>query len=215
MTHPTPPGDPVRPDPLFATPDPWAPTFGPVSPGNPQPTPPIYPAPPGNPQPAPPIYPAPSGNPQPAPPIYSAVPGPSLPPPTAMLPGFPAYDPYAPARPYASPAYPPSSPYDYGYGMPYGYAGFAQPVRTEGLAIASLVVSCVSVAGLCVWGIASVLGILGAIFGHVARSRIRSSGARGNGMALAGIIVGWTSAAIGLLMVALFITLAVIDGFDI
>ena len=66
-----------------------------------------------------------------------------------------------------------------------------------------------SVIGLCTWGIGALLGILGAIFGHVARGRIRRTGAGGSGMALAGIIVGWTMAAIGLLVLAFVIVMIV------
>jgi hypothetical protein len=97
-------------------------------------------------------------------------------------------------------------PYDYGYGPPYGYPG--PPRRdTDGMAIASLVVSCVSVAGLCAWGVGGLLGVLGAIFGHVARRRIRTTGAGGAGIALAGIIVGWVMAAIGVLLITLLVVL--------
>ncbi len=132
-------------------------------------------------------------------------------------PPYPAYqpDPYLP-QPYGPPpAYgyavgPPAGyPYDYGYGVPYGHPGFQPPRTTDGLAIASLVVSCVSVAGFCTWGIGALLGVLGAIFGHVARRRIRTSGAGGAGIALAGIIVGWVMAAIGVLLITLFIVLIV------
>ncbi|MFI5932736.1 DUF4190 domain-containing protein [Actinoplanes sp. NPDC051494] len=104
--------------------------------------------------------------------------------------------PVQPQNPYAS-----QQPYDYGYaGSPYAhspYPGVRRP--TEGLAIASLVVSCVSVLGLCAWSIGGLLGVVGAVLGHVARRRIRTTGAQGEGMALAGIIVGWIIAGLGLL----------------
>jgi hypothetical protein len=115
----------------------------------------------------------------------------------------PDHSPYA--APYA-PQQPPPYPYDYGYG---GYFGPPRSQQTDGFAIASLVVSCVSILGLCTWGIGSLLGVLGAIFGHVARRRIRASGAGGSGVALAGIIVGWTIAAIGLLLVVTLIVMIV------
>lgn len=99
---------------------------------------------------------------------------------------------------------PPGYPYDYGYG---GYFGPPRSQQADGFAIASLVVSSVAVLGLCAWGIGSLLGVLGAIFGHVARRRIRASGAGGSGVALAGIIVGWTIAAIGLILLVVFIVL--------
>jgi hypothetical protein len=68
--------------------------------------------------------------------------------------------------------------------------------RTNGLAIASLVCSC---AGFLFF----VPGLLGVIFGLIARSQIRQSGGTqgGDGLALAGIIVGF--AWIGLLVIVL------------
>lgn len=114
--------------------------------------------------------------------------------------------PYAPQpfqQPYAP--QPPAYQYDYGYG---GY--FGPPPRsrqTDSFAVASLVVSCISILGLCTWGIGSLLGVLGAIFGHVSRRRIRTSGAGGGGMALAGIIVGWSIAAIGLVFLTIMIVM--------
>ena len=114
--------------------------------------------------------------------------------PPAKQPYPPAQDPFAPPAAYG----PPPQPYDYGYsGSPYGYQQGPRP--TEGLAVASLVVSCASIAGLCGWWIGGLLGILGAIFGHVARKRIRASGAGGAGMALAGIIIGWIVTGIALI----------------
>lgn len=67
--------------------------------------------------------------------------------------------------------------------------------RTNGLAVASLVVSVVGLVACC----GSVSGIVGAILGHVARRRIRRTGEAGAGMALAGILVGWIGLAIFLL----------------
>jgi uncharacterized protein DUF4190 len=83
-----------------------------------------------------------------------------------------------------------------GYGVPQPYPPYQVRQPYEGLAIASLVVSCAGVLGLCTYGIGGVLGIVGAILGHVARSRIRRNGREGNGMALAGIIVGWVLAGV-------------------
>ncbi len=56
--------------------------------------------------------------------------------------------------------------------------------KTNGLAIASLV--CVARRPRHLH-----LGAVGAIMGHVARRQIRERGEDGDGMALAGIIVGW------------------------
>ena len=131
----------------------------------------------------------------------------------------PDYSPYAAPNPYGAVQgqQPPPNPYgpvqgqqpppysyDYGYG---GYFGPPRAQQTDGFAIASLVISCVSIFGLCTWGIGSLLGVLGAIFGHVARRRIRASGASGSGVALAGIIVGWAIAAIGLILLVVLIVM--------
>jgi hypothetical protein len=61
------------------------------------------------------------------------------------------------------------------------------------LAIAALVVSCVGVLGLCPYGLGGWIGAIGAILGHVGRRQIRERGEAGAGMALAGIIIGWTT----------------------
>ncbi|WP_067508717.1 DUF4190 domain-containing protein [Actinoplanes sp. TFC3] len=121
-------------------------------------------------------------------------------------PAYPQYgqpqNPYPqPPNPFAPQPQPGQPPYDYGYqGSPYAYSPYTGIRRpTDGLAIASLVVSIVSVLGLCAWWIGGVLGILGAIFGHVARRRMRTTGASGAGMALAGIIIGWVVAAIAII----------------
>ena len=106
----------------------------------------------------------------------------------------PGYDCGNPGSPYAyppPPMYPPHRP------------------QTEGLAIASLVVSCASVPGLCLWSVGGLLGLVGAILGHVARRRIRTSGAGGAGLALAGIIVGWIITGLSALGIAGLIIWAV------
>jgi hypothetical protein len=94
---------------------------------------------------------------------------------------------------------PPTAP-GYAYPAPYGHAYPAPVARNNGLAIASMVVS---IAAFAVCG--GLLGIVGAILGHVARRQIREQGGEGDGMALAGIIVGWIGFAIGLALVAFYI----------
>ncbi|MEV6629740.1 DUF4190 domain-containing protein [Actinoplanes sp. NPDC051470] len=117
-----------------------------------------------------------------------------------------AYQP-PPYTPYASP-----QPYDYGYGSPYsqGYGPALKP-PAEGLAIASLVISCIAVAAVCASGVGGFLGVVGAIMGHVAQRRIRTNGLSGNGMALAGVIIGWVATALALATVALIIFAIVSD----
>ena len=75
----------------------------------------------------------------------------------------------------------------------------SQPVkRNNGLAIASLVCACAGFLFI-------VPGVLGVIFGFVARSQIRQSGGTqgGDGLALAGIIVGF--AWIGLFVILVIV----------
>ncbi|GAB2946707.1 hypothetical protein GCM10027280_39370 [Micromonospora polyrhachis] len=89
----------------------------------------------------------------------------------------------------------------------YGYPMIAAAPPTNGMSIAALVVSIVGILGLCGYGLGGYIGIIGAILGHVSRRQIREKGESGDGMALAGIIVGWIATAI-----ALIATLAII-GF--
>jgi hypothetical protein len=114
-------------------------------------------------------------------------PGPPPPPPYGQQPGSP-YQPYG--------------------GPPSPYGGYPTAPQTNGLAIASLVVSLGSVL-LCCW----FPGIVGAIMGHVARKQIRQQpNQTGEGMALAGIIVGWIAFGLAVLGSILYIVLIVILG---
>jgi hypothetical protein len=110
-------------------------------------------------------------------------------------------------------AVPPGDPTGYagypGYpGYGYGPPGPAAP-NTNGLAIASMVVSIVGAVGLCGYGLGGYIGIVGAILGHVARRQIRERGESGAGFALAGVIVGWIAAAIAILATIAIIILIV------
>jgi hypothetical protein len=75
--------------------------------------------------------------------------------------------------PYGQPF--PPQPYGYGYPPP--------PRRTNGLAIASMVLGIVWI-----YWIGSILAL---VFGYVARRQIRQRGESGDGMAIAGIVLGW------------------------
>ncbi|MGW0431453.1 DUF4190 domain-containing protein [Micromonospora sp. NPDC003197] len=81
----------------------------------------------------------------------------------------------------------------------YGYPMIAVAQPTNGMSIAALVVSIVGVFGLCGYGLGGFIGIIGAILGHVSRRQIRQKGESGDGMALAGIIVGWIATGIALI----------------
>ena len=113
-----------------------------------------------------------------------------------QVPTYPSQAPSYPtqpsaATPYAAGTYPPQ-----GYGQtpgPYGaYPSYgAAPTRkTNGLAVASLVCS---LAGFLVIPL-----VLGIVFGFIARSQIRNSNGTqgGNGLAVAGIIIGFGWAAL-------------------
>lgn len=111
----------------------------------------------------------------------------------AAVPGGYPQTPYGP---------PPAAPPGYGYPPPYAYP---PPAPTNGMAIASLVCS---LAGLAV-GISAPVG---AILGHVARRQIRERGEQGDGMALAGIIVGWVITGLLVLCCGIYVT---VIGFAI
>jgi hypothetical protein len=66
---------------------------------------------------------------------------------------------------------------------------------TNGKAIASLVCGCVGITCCNIF----ILQILAVIFGHIAKGEIRASGGqqRGDGMALAGLILGYVGSALG------------------
>jgi len=119
----------------------------------------------------------PNGPPPPPPPAGGPLPGPQpygVPPP-----------PYAPPPPYGASPYgsPPGTP-AYGYVPPVG-----PPVErgTNGLAIASLVLSLLWLCGLG--------SLLAVIFGFVALGQLKRLGGKGRGLAIAGIVVGFVGFA--------------------
>jgi len=87
----------------------------------------------------------------------------------------PGYPPYTAPPPYAAPPQP-------GYSPPPPWAYQVQP-RTNGFAIAALICGC---AGF-VTGCTAPLAV---IFGFIARSQIKNTREDGNGMAIAGIVLG-------------------------
>jgi hypothetical protein len=136
-------------------------------------------------------------------------------------------DPYVPPDPYAAPAsgapssgqpYPPQygaqpGPQPYGaqpppYGapqfgaQPYG-PGYPATRGTNGLAIASLVCS---LAGL----VTCISAPVGIVLGHLAKKQIAQTGEEGDGMATAGLVVGYiltgltVLACVGWIFVAVF-----------
>jgi hypothetical protein len=77
------------------------------------------------------------------------------------------------------------------------------------LAIASMVTSLVGVVLLVCYGVGGIPGLIGAILGHVARRQIREREEGGDGMALAGVIVGWITVGISVIILALVVALVI------
>jgi hypothetical protein len=115
---------------------------------------------------------------------------------------------------------PPPQPYE---DMPYGHPPYERPQHeqqppiwqeqaprpqfqpsppTNGLAIASLVLAISAFVALPLIG-----SVGGVICGHMARSQLRRSGYadRGDGLALAGLIIGWVGVAFYVGMIVLFV----------
>lgn len=95
-----------------------------------------------------------------------------------------------PLPPPPTPAMPPP-----GYGTAYGYQASTTVPRTNGFAVASLVLGL-----LWIWFIGSILAL---IFGYKAKREIDASGGTqtGRGMAVAGIVLGWVGTAGAILFI--------------
>lgn len=108
-------------------------------------------------------------------------------------------EPHNQAQPYAyNPPMPPQAPM---YGNPPGYPPYyPPPQRTNGMAIASMVLGI-----LWIYWIGSILAL---IFGYVARNQIRERQESGDGMAIAGIVLGW----VGVGVLGIGILIAVVAG---
>lgn len=104
---------------------------------------------------------------------------------------------------------PPPGPPGPGWGAPPGYGPVPYRVRpTNQLAIAALVCGCAQVFFWLLTGIPAV------ILGHMARRQIRQTGEDGDGMALAGLILGYVGIGLSVItavLVIIFIATAVHD----
>jgi|LSQX01.3.fsa_nt_gb RsiW-degrading membrane proteinase PrsW (M82 family) len=82
-----------------------------------------------------------------------------------------------------------------------------QAKKTNGLAIASMVLGIVSVPLICCCYVGILTGILAVIFGFIARKNIRESQGtqEGMGMALAGIIIGFVVVGCTLVLILLYV----------
>ncbi|MCW3842090.1 DUF4190 domain-containing protein [Micromonospora yasonensis] len=157
-------------------------------------------------------YPPPSGGwhdpsapgPQSGPPADPTLPMGGNPIPTQPTPA----DPYAgmpsAGDPYAAPGYPAGNPYPAGGYPPPAYPAYAAPsTKTNGLAIVALVLALVGFTSC-------ITAPIGAILGHVARKQIRETGEQGDGMAKAGIIIGWILTGLMVVLIAVYIVVIVI-----
>jgi len=83
------------------------------------------------------------------------------------------------------------------------------PVReTNGYAIASL--AC----GLAQFVFGPLATIPAIVFGHMARYQIKRTGEQGDGLALAGLILGWTTVILGILFLLIVIGVALSAGMN-
>lgn len=120
-----------------------------------------------------------------------------------QAPGYPT----SPANPYTTPSYgapgyaAPGSPQGYPqqqqYPAPYpaymAYPAVGSAGETNTMAILALV-------------FAFVFAPAGIVLGHIARNQIRTRGGQGDGLALAGLIMGYIFTIIGILVVVLVLT---------
>jgi hypothetical protein len=139
----------------------------------------------------------------PAPPM--AGPPPAAVPTAPTVPNVPTVPivPVGPGGPGGAPTPAPA----YGYGNAYGYGyGYGPPVSrtTNGLAVASLICGILSLVSC---GIAT--GLPAIIMGFVSRRQIRDSNGRqdGDGMALAGLILGSIGTALSVLLIGFYLVL--------
>jgi hypothetical protein len=133
-----------------------------------------------------------------------AYPGTTSPP---LGPGGPTYSGPGVPPPGPAPSYGPPPVGGYAYpaaGASYGYTGVP---KNNGLAIAAMVCSFF----FWIYGLGAILGI---VFGFIARSQIKKSNGtqRGEGMALAGIIIGFAGIVIGIILV--IVVVAVVHHCD-
>lgn len=104
--------------------------------------------------------------------------------------GFESQQPSEPARP----------------GRPAG-----SPAKTDGFAVASLVLGIVGVVGICCYGLGAVVAVIALVFGILSLVRARKRGTGVNGLAVAGVVLG----AVGVVLGVTFITYLVLHRAEI
>lgn len=137
--------------------------------------------------------------------------------PSTGAPSTAAAQPAAPQSVYPAGQMTPPAGYSYptayggayaGYGVPATgpYVVYPQP-KTNGMAVASMVVSIVGALLMVCYGVGGLLGAVGAVLGHISRRQIRERSESGDGMAIAGIVVGWVSFGLSVVIIGLFVAL--------
>lgn len=136
-------------------------------------------------------------------------PPPDVPLPPPEHPSYPSYPTYQP------PAYPPQQPTQHHPGAvptfasaPYGHGTYVTTQKTNVLAIVSMIVSILGA----IWVLPGIGSLAGAIMGHISLNQLKTSGEKGRGMALAGVIVGWIGLGIMALFLA-FVLVVIFAGF--
>jgi hypothetical protein len=82
---------------------------------------------------------------------------------------------------------------------------YVMPRRTNGLAVASL---CCGIGQLFFWLLAAIPAV---VLGHMARRRIRQTGEDGDGLAVAGLVLGWIGIVLTVLFVAGIVALVAVS----
>ena len=92
--------------------------------------------------------------------------------------------------------------YPPGPGYPPGYPPPPPPrPRTNGLAVASMVLGVAGITvGLCLLFF-PIMPILAVIFGHIGLSQVRATGAPGNGYAISGLVTGYIGIGLAVLWI--------------
>jgi hypothetical protein len=76
----------------------------------------------------------------------------------------------------------------------------------NGLAVASMILGIISIPAMCGYFVGGLFpGILAIIFGHIARGQIRRDQSTGDGMAVAGLVMGYISTIVGAIAIVIIV----------
>ena len=83
-------------------------------------------------------------------------------------------------------------------------------VPVDGMGVASLVLGIISIPGVCLYGLGIVPGILAIVFGFIARARVQRGESGGPGVALAGLVLGFISSGLVVIVVVALVAIALV-----